>query len=130
MTKIPENDRNIIEQAIYLPMLLIILNRDLTIIENSPFKLKKPYTDWIEETMRTIQKELADVKRYMRQQQIKVEKIKSDDTFTMYMFLYKGYEEQHNYFNPRLRNRTEELMMYYLFQRFQPPSITRKAQTP
>ncbi|QQZ08269.1 hypothetical protein [Heyndrickxia vini] len=119
MTKIPENDRNIIEKAIYLPMILIVLNRDLEIINSSPFKLKNPYIEWIEETMKCIQKELASVKRYMKQQQIKVEKIKSDDAFTMYMFLYKGYEEEHNYFNPRLRNRSEELMKYYLFQRFQ-----------
>ncbi len=56
MTKIPEKDHHIIEQAIYLPMLLTILNRDLKIIENSPFKLKKPYLEWIEETMKSIPK--------------------------------------------------------------------------
>ncbi|MBU5211819.1 hypothetical protein [Heyndrickxia oleronia] len=117
MTKIPEKDHHIIEQAIYLPMLLTILNRDLKIIENSPFKLKKPYLEWIEETMKSIQKELSSIKRYMKQHQIKVEKLKSDDTFTMYLFLYKGYEEHHNYFNPRLRNRSEELLRYYLFQK-------------
>ncbi len=53
----------------------------------------------------------------MKQHQIKVEKLKSDETFTMYLFLYKGYEEHHNYFNPRLRNRSEELLRYYLFQK-------------
>ncbi|PKR86707.1 hypothetical protein [Heyndrickxia camelliae] len=123
MTKIPDQDRDIIEQAIYLPMVLTVLNRDLTIIDKSPFKLKKPYLEWIDETMRHIQKELAEVKRYMRKHQIKVERLQSDDTFTMYMFLYKGYEEHHNYFNPRLRNRTEELLRYYLFQRFLTPPI-------
>ncbi|MGE6260972.1 hypothetical protein ACQKCU_24360 [Heyndrickxia sporothermodurans] len=130
MTKIPENDRKIIEQAIYLPMILTILNRDLTIISSSPFKLKTPYIEWIEETMKSIQNELAAVKRYMKQQQIKVEKIRSDTSFTLYLFLYKGYEEQHKYFNPRLRNRTEELMKHYLFQRFQTPSKAKKVQAP
>ena len=125
MTKIPDQDREIIEQAIYLPMVLTILNRDLTIMDNSPFKLKKPYLEWIDETMRFIQKELAEVKRYMRKHQIKVERMQSDDTFTMYMFLYKGYEEHHNYFNPRLRNRTEELLRYYLYQRFLNPPINK-----
>ncbi len=33
MTRIPENDRDMMEKAIYLPMVLIILNRDLTIID-------------------------------------------------------------------------------------------------
>ncbi|MCA1056437.1 hypothetical protein LCM10_15665 [Rossellomorea aquimaris] len=118
MTRIPENDRNILEQAIYLPMVLTILNRDLQIVDNSPFKLKRPYLELIEETMKVIQGELAYVKKYMRTNKMKVERLQSDDAFTMYMFLYKGYEEHHNYFNPRLRNKVEDLMRHYLFRRF------------
>ena len=118
MTRIPENDRNILEQAIYLPMVLTILNRDLQIVDSSPFKLKRPYLELIEETMKVIQGELAHVKKYMRTNKMKVERMQSDDTFTMYMFLYKGYEEHHNYFNPRLRNRVEDLMRHYLYRRF------------
>lgn len=118
MTRIPENDRDIMEQAIYLPMVLIILNRDLAIIDKSPFKLKQPYLDLIEETMKVIQKELKDVKQYMRQQKLKVEQISHDDAFTGFLFLYKGYEEHHNYFNPRIRNKVQELLSFYLFKRF------------
>ncbi|MCM3180867.1 hypothetical protein [Cytobacillus horneckiae] len=43
MTRIPENDRDLIEQAIYLPMIVIILERDLQIIEKAPFKINRPY---------------------------------------------------------------------------------------
>ncbi|PFA66465.1 hypothetical protein CN378_14325 [Bacillus sp. AFS015802] len=118
MTRIPENDRNILEQAIYLPMVLTILNRDLQVVDSSPFKLKRPYLEMIEETMKVIQGELAHVKKYMRTNKMKVERIQTDDAFTMYMFLYKGYEEHHNYFNPRLRNRVEDLMRHYLYRRF------------
>ncbi|MGM0863937.1 MAG: hypothetical protein ACQEWF_04540 [Bacillota bacterium] len=118
MTRIPENDRNILEQAIYLPMVLTILNRDLQIVDSSPFKLKRPYLEMIEETMKVIQGEFAHVKKYMRTNKMKVERIQSDEAFTMYMFLYKGYEEHHNYFNPRLRNRVEDLMRHYLYRRF------------
>ena len=118
MTRIPENDRDIMEQAIYLPMVLIILNRDLTVIDKSPFKLKQPYLDLIEETMKVIQKELKDVKQYMRQQKLKIEQINHDNAFTGFLFLYKGYEEHHNYFNPRIRNKVQELLSFYLFKRF------------
>lgn len=117
LTKIPEHDRDMIEQAIYLPMLLTVLNRDLTIVEKSPFKLKKPYKDLIKKTTITIQKELAEVKRYLKQNNIQVQRVKSDDLFTMYLFLYKGYEEYHNYFNPRLRNQTEKLLHFYLIRK-------------
>jgi hypothetical protein len=41
MTRIPDDERDIMEKAIYLPMVLIVLNRDIAVIENSPFKLKK-----------------------------------------------------------------------------------------
>ncbi|MGD6965374.1 hypothetical protein FZC78_14990 [Rossellomorea vietnamensis] len=118
MTRISEEDRNILEQAIYLPMVLTVLDRDFTVVEKSPFKLKRPYLELIEETMKVIQSELASVKKHMKLNGMKVERIKSDDAFTMYLFLYKGYEEHHNYFNPRLRNRVEDLLRHYLYQRF------------
>nr|WP_263328390.1 hypothetical protein [Neobacillus sp. Marseille-Q6967] len=116
MTRIPEEDRNIMEKAIYLPMVLIILNRDLSIVENSPFKLKKPYLELIEETMKMIQKDLTEVKQYMKKNNIQVMETKRDDAFTMYMFLYKGYEETHNYFNPRIRNKVQEIMEDYFLK--------------
>lgn len=117
MTRIPETDRNIIEQAIYLPMVLTVLNKDLMIISNSTFKLKQPYLNLIEETMKAIQKELAEVKRYMKRNNLKVFEAKRDEAFTMFTFLYKGYEEHHNYFNPRIRNKVQDLLEYYLYKR-------------
>jgi hypothetical protein len=117
MTRIPEEERNIMEKAIYLPMVLIVLNRDLSVVESSPFKLKKPYSELIEETMKDIQKELAEVKQYMKKNKLQVTEIKRDDAFTMYMFIYKGYEENHNYFNPRIRNKVQELMVSYFLKK-------------
>lgn len=117
MTRIPENDRDIMEKAIYLPMVLIILNRDLSVVENSPFKLKKPYLKLIEETMKEIQRELAEVKQYMKKNKLQVIETKRDDAFTMYMFFYKGYEENHNYFNPRIRNKIQELLEAYFLKK-------------
>ncbi|WP_442599111.1 hypothetical protein [Neobacillus sp. D3-1R] len=118
MTRIPEAERDIIEKAIYLPMVLIVLNRDLLVFEKSPFKLRKPYLELIEEAMKMIQKELYEVKQFLRKNQIQVKEINRDESFTMFSFLYKGYEEQHNYFNPRIRNKVQELMEYYLFKRY------------
>ncbi|CEG26031.1 hypothetical protein [Bacillus sp. B-jedd] len=123
MTRIPEKDRDIMEQAIYLPMVLTVLNRDLAVIERSPFKLRKPYQELVEETMKIVQKELAGAKSYMKLNQLKVMETKRDDAFTMFLFLYKGYEEYHNYFNPRIRNKVQELMEYYFLGRHQPHPI-------
>lgn len=122
MTRISGEDRNIMEKAIYLPMVLTVLNRDLSVVENSPFKLRKPYTELIEETMKIIQKELVKTKQYMKKNKLQVIETKRDDAFTMYMFLYKGYEEYHNYFNPRIRNKVQELMEFYLSKKHLPRS--------
>ena len=126
MTRIPEKDRDIMEQAIYLPMVLVVLNRDLSVVENSPFKLKNPYLVLIEETMKSVQKELAIVKSYLNNNNLIVEEVKRDDAFTMFLFIYKGYEEQHNYFNPRIRNKVQELMIHYLFKRFNTVAAEQK----
>ncbi|MBM7717510.1 hypothetical protein MHB50_11715 [Siminovitchia sp. FSL H7-0308] len=129
MTRIPDNERDVIEQAIYLPMVLSVLRRDLRMIEKSPFKLKKPYQELIQKTMNIIQKELAAVKHHLQKNNIRVKKIKSDNAFTMYMFFYKGYEEHHNYFNPRLRNRVEELLTDYLGSGSRTKSQARSPET-
>ncbi|MDQ0268678.1 hypothetical protein J2S17_000547 [Cytobacillus purgationiresistens] len=50
----------------------------------------------------------------MRKSNMKLNQVSRDETFTMYSFFYKGFEEQHNYFNPRLRNKCEELLNFYL----------------
>ncbi|MDP4161993.1 MAG: hypothetical protein Q8906_16865 [Bacillota bacterium] len=119
MTRIPEEDRNIMEKAIYLPMVLTVLNRDLAVVERSPFKLRKPYLDFIEEMMRVVQRDLAETKKYMNKNSLKVIEKKRDEAFTMFLFLYKGYEENHNYFNPRIRNKVQELLEFYFFKRHQ-----------
>ncbi|GIN88716.1 hypothetical protein J6TS2_51020 [Heyndrickxia sporothermodurans] len=118
MRHIPDKDKSVIQKAIYLPMVLTVLDRDLKVFNNSDVKLKTPYTEWIEETMIVIQKELSEVKRYMKQQKIKVEKGKTEENFTKYYVVYKGYDEHQKYFNPWLRNRSEEIMKYYLYRRF------------
>ncbi|WP_317945663.1 hypothetical protein [Sporosarcina saromensis] len=37
-----------------------------------------------------------------------------DDTFTAYIFLYHGRENQRRYLNVQLKNRTEELLELFL----------------
>lgn len=120
MTRIPEGDRDIIEQAMYLPMLLTVLEKDRLVIEKAQLKLNKPYLNLVEETIKAVQRDLKIVKDKMRKGNMKVDKIGSDETFTNYLFVYKGYEEQHNYFNPRIRNKINELLEYYLYKRFLP----------
>jgi hypothetical protein len=49
---------------------------------------------------------------------VDIEQVSHDDAFTGFLLLYKGHEEQHNYFNPRVRNKVQELLSPYLYKRF------------
>ncbi|MEW9501640.1 hypothetical protein [Jeotgalibacillus marinus] len=124
MTKIPAEDRDKLENAFYLPMLLTILERDRLIVEKSSFKLNRPYLELIEETTKAVQRDLARIKRHLRENGMTVVKLQSDDAFTLYLFVYNGYEEKHNYFNPRLRNHVEDLLRFYLFERLKEREAT------
>lgn len=118
MTRIPSESRDLLEKAIYYPMLIKVLEKDLSVFKSSPFKLPEPYIGLVEHILNLVHKELYYVKRELKKQGMKVQKTKSDDTFTTYLFIYKGYEEYHSYFNPRLRNYVESLLTNYLFKRF------------
>ncbi|MBP1917167.1 hypothetical protein J2Z23_004152 [Lederbergia galactosidilyticus] len=116
-------DEAIIENAIYLPMLIIILNRDLKVIESSQFKIKQPYLNHVESVIRTIQRDLSKAKKYMHDNKIKVEKMGTEGTFTDYLIIQRGYEGKRRYFNPVLKTRSEELLNEYLLNRKSDPPV-------
>lgn len=104
------------ENAIYLPMLLTILDRDKEIIEKSPIKLKKPYLNMIEQAINNVQKDMRETSEYLRSNKMKLMKGKTEGIFTEYIFIHHGYEDSRRYLNVRLKNRSEELLALYLAQ--------------
>ncbi|MED4057209.1 hypothetical protein P4654_24200 [Niallia taxi] len=113
MTKILEEHRVILEHSIYLPLVLSVLEYDRKVTERSPFKIKRVYLNLIEFTMQKVQKDLKAVRDKMRKLNMKTVPGNNDGVFTEYEFYYKGYHEQHRYFNANLRNNTEKLLKYY-----------------
>ncbi|MHA6258376.1 hypothetical protein ACXYMX_00560 [Sporosarcina sp. CAU 1771] len=102
------------ENAIYFPMLIVILERDQAQIEISALKFKSPYLKMIEQAIKLVQSDLKNTNIYMRQKDMKLIKERVDGDFTEYNFFYGGLENRRRYFNIRLRNRTEELLGVYL----------------
>lgn len=113
MAFIPTEALPYFENMIYLPIVLVILERDLEIVENSPLKLKRPYIKIVEEAVKFAQAELKETTIYLRRNNMRVIRGKTDDTFTEYVFIHGGYEDHRRYLNVRLRNRTEELITIY-----------------
>ncbi|MBD7984390.1 hypothetical protein H9649_07355 [Sporosarcina sp. Sa2YVA2] len=99
---------------IYLPMLLTILSNDREIVENGSYKIKGPYLKLIDQAIDRVQIEIKTTQDYMRSNKLKLIKGKTEDTFTTYIFVYHGREDQRRYLNARLKNRTEELLEYFL----------------
>ena len=66
--------------------------------------------------MNHIQRDLSILHSEMKKKKMKAQQVNRDDTFTSFLFVYKGYEEHHNYFNPRIRNNVESIMVKYLLQ--------------
>ena len=101
------------ENMIYLPIIISILERDREVIETSTFKLKGPYINIVENTLKTVRAELKETNAYARNRNLKLIKKGKDGSFTEYAFIHNGYEDIRRYMNIRLRNRTEELINDY-----------------
>ena len=119
MSKILDEDLKLVEQSIYLPLVLSVLEYDRKVTEITPFKIKLVYKDLIEHTMLKVQKDLRKINDEMRKLKIKVIRGENDGTFTEYNIYYKGYHEEHRFFNPNLKNNTQKLLSYYLHKDLQ-----------
>lgn len=113
MRMLPREAIEHFENVIYLPMIMTILTIDQTRIQNAPFKFPRTYLSFIDEVLVSVQKDLKQSTDYLRNNNMKLLKGKSEGIFTEYIFMHNGYEDSRNYLNVRLRNRTEELMDAY-----------------
>lgn len=114
MTLIPACNLPYFENMIYLPMIIIVLERDRVAFETGDFKLSRPYINIIEQSIKAVQKDLKETKLYLLQNNVKIIKGNRDDSVTEYTFYFGGYEKHRRYLNVRLRNRTEEFLEVYL----------------
>lgn len=114
MALIPKEYMPYVENGIYLPMLLVILQLDRQTIDQAPFKFKSPYVQLLQHTEQTIRLDLKKTKHFLREHRLQIHRLHSDDLFTDYRFIYNGYEDSRRYLNARLKNRTEELLRMYL----------------
>lgn len=113
---IPADSLPYFEQMIYLPMIIIVLERNREAFEKGEFKLRRPYIDITDKAIKLVQSDLKEAKHYMREHDLKIIKGATDEIATTYTFFHGGYETDRRYLNVRLRNRTEELLGLYLMK--------------
>lgn len=114
MTHIPMEKIQYLELAIYLPMLIVVLEKDHEQIEKGEFKLKRPYVHLIEEARKIVTEDLKKTKAYMKRFGLKVIQGQRDELFTEYQFHFNQLVDKRRYSNIRLRNQVELLLNQYL----------------
>ena len=114
MEQIPPAVLQCFEAAIYLPMLLTVLEKDYALLEHGEFKLKGPYLLLVREARERVEKDLKKAKAYLREHDLSVVRMGRDDLFTEYQFHYVRATVVRRYSNIRLRNQSEKLLEMYL----------------
>ncbi|MDM5332461.1 hypothetical protein QUF56_04410 [Ureibacillus composti] len=122
MAHIPIETVPYLESAIYLPMLLTVLEKDYAEVEAGQFKLKRPYIKLIEKAKESALDDLKKTKTYLKEHQLKVIRGSSDELFTEYSFHFQQTMEVRRYSNIRLRNQVEDLLNRYLFMASKNPN--------
>lgn len=116
MTHIPMEKVQYLELAIYLPMLLTVLEKDCGLIENGQFKLKRPYVHLIESARKIVVEDLKNTKAYLKSCHLKVIQGQRDELFTEFTFCFNDVIDKRRYSNIRLRNQVELLLNRYLLK--------------
>lgn len=113
MQLIPPGALLYFEKMIYLPMVVVVLEKDRELFEEGPFKLKRPYVKIVEGALKHAQIEYKKTSLYLKQHKMELIRGKTDHAFTEYVFVHNGRKDHRRYSNIRLRNRTEELVSAY-----------------
>ena len=111
---IPQDTLEHFENAIYLPMLIIILERDALTIEGTQLKFKRPYAKMIDQALKHAHSELKKTNIYLLGNNMKLIKFNSDKNVTEFIFSSVVFEERRKYLNSDLKVSTEEIMGEYL----------------
>lgn len=103
-----------IERYIYLPMLLLVLEKDVAYFESGPFKLKAPYLKMLTDVRKKIEADFMEVKKELTKRNVKVVRGERDELFTEYHFHIGNFIDKRRYSNVRLRNYSETLLEEYI----------------
>lgn len=120
-----EAERKTVKQAIILPMVLTVFDRDKKVIE-SQIKLNKPYLDYIEKGMKRAHQDLVNARRLMRKSGIKIYENERDDRSITHKYVCRGYHHKDIFLWDYLQVEVETLITFYLSGKFQRNTVFRQ----
>ncbi|MDQ0220714.1 hypothetical protein ELQ35_01990 [Peribacillus cavernae] len=123
MIQLSERDRNALRQAVFLPIVLKVLEKDRLVIEKAKFTFRLSYLQLLEQTIAAVHKDIRKTKEHMWETGMKIEEEKLDDGTSRHVFIHKGQRESHTYPAITIRNNVYDLLDYYLFGRFEEKKV-------
>ncbi|MUV36567.1 uncharacterized protein JNUCC1_00370 [Lentibacillus sp. JNUCC-1] len=110
MSYLNKEELQIASRFLFLSMAVVVVEQDAKRIRQGNFKIKEPYTELLGKMATIAKNERRTLRKKMQQQEIEVVTLNQNETFSSYLFLCKGREEQRNYFNPAIRKKVEAIV--------------------
>ena len=101
---ITKDEHEIIHQYIILTITRKALEYDLKQINSSPLKLEQIYIELLKKVLDHLSQELAIIKRFMKQRELKITLKSNDGLFSNYSYYCRGYEGKSSCLNIHLKN--------------------------
>ncbi|HEY4601890.1 MAG TPA: hypothetical protein VIG73_11540 [Cerasibacillus sp.] len=116
MRYLSKQELQIASRFLFLSMAIIVIRQDVNHIRNGQFKIKEPYITLLEHMLSVALNERKTLRKQMRNLQLQVLLTGKNDSFSSYLFICQGREEQRNYFNPVIRKKVEYIIQELMFK--------------
>jgi len=114
---------------LFLSMALIVMRQDKYSLENVSFKIKGPYMELLNEMIKEAADESNKLRSIMKKQDMKVVTLHQTKSFSSYLFICRGREEERHYFNPVIRQKVESILEEFMRKALQPSQPSVSANT-
>ncbi len=125
MRYVKDEDFKITSRFLFLSMAIIVIEQDIKRIDQGNFKIKEPYLELLRRMEHNARLERKQLQQLMKKNDLQVVFMQKNDTFSTYLFLKKGHEEERRYFNPAIRKKVE-LILHDLMHNVLAPKEMRK----
>lgn len=104
------------ERKIYLPLLIIVLEKDIASIEKLPFKFRRVYLNLLENRLKQMRLDLKESTNYLVRHNMRLVRDKPGLESTKYTLISAGYEEHLTFANDEMKKTSEEMLSSYLME--------------
>lgn len=110
MRYLNDDELQLASRFLFLSMAMTIIDQDMKHIQAGNFKIKEPYLELLEKMASKATKERKQLRQIMYKKGLKVVFVSKNESFSSYLFLCGGKEEQRNYFNPAIRKKVKNII--------------------